>query len=81
MPIRQVFVFGASDNRRFGFTEDETGGNLPAGFDPRQPAWKRLAIHAERPAERIGVSEQDILAGLDAVGYFIWPPANLFEAA
>jgi hypothetical protein len=66
----------------YGFTPEPS--NLPADKGPWRQ-FKSLEIYEEHPAQRIGVNEADVLAGIKSHGYYLKdltaqvPENELFE--
>ncbi len=70
--MRRVHLFRSLRGNRNGFTEDESGGNLPADKGPwAAVAWKSILVDQDNPSVRIGVDDQAVLDGLVAQGYYI----------
>ncbi len=71
--MRRVHIFrGPVRSKLKGFTEDETGANLPADKGPwLTTIWKSILVDPNNPSVRIGVDDQAILDGLVVQGYYI----------
>jgi hypothetical protein len=55
---------------RAALTQDATGGNLPQDGEPWEYE-KQIVLHAnDNP--RIGASSAEIIAGVEANGYYLW---------
>ena len=63
---------------RCALTQDKSGGNLPNDGMP----WiyeKPIYVY-ESDEPRIGASSVEIIAGVQADGYFLWPAATADDA-
>jgi len=66
----KVYLFNSEKHRNmYGFTPDQTGGNLPKEFGPWSK-FKELDVNPGEPP-RAGVKTEDILDGIKRDGFHL----------